>query len=180
MTCFPTDASNTGRMSEYLSLACHCKYHTELNVICRAGETKLVLHEYSLERPLLIEFFSGQWVNWKRSFILMKRIQSLVWHLFLLFFSLLHALYFSNLIFKPEKSSRCWLYFFVLLVRFAGFHYILSMLNYMIIYLLPVNESLIYDSLRSYNGAKKCITCVWYIEFFLLWIKSCLLKMFSL
>ena len=60
VTCFPTDASNTGRMSEYLSLACHCKYHTELNVICRAGETKLLLYEYSLERPLLIEFFSGQ------------------------------------------------------------------------------------------------------------------------
>ena len=58
--------------------------------------------------------------------------------------------------------------FLCCLVRFAGFHYILSMLNYMIIYLLPVNESLIYDSLRSYNGAKKCITCVWYIEFFLL------------
>ena len=70
--------------------------------------------------------------------------------------------------------------FLCCLVRFAGFHYILSMLNYMIIYLLPVNESLIYDSLRSYNGAKKCINCVWYIEFFLLWIKSCLLKMFSL
>lgn len=60
MTCFPTDASNTGRTSEYLSLACHCKYHRELNVICRAGETKLLLYEYSLERPLLIEFFPAK------------------------------------------------------------------------------------------------------------------------
>ena len=70
VTCFPTDASNTGRMSEYLSLACHCKYHTELNVICRAGETKLVLYEYSLERPLLIEFFFRPMGKLKEKFYL--------------------------------------------------------------------------------------------------------------
>ena len=42
--------------------------------------------------------------------------------------------------------------FLCCLVRFAGFHYILSMSKYMIIYLLQVNESLIYDSLNLMYG----------------------------
>ena len=99
-----------GCLNTFLWLA--IPYRTKCNLSSRWNET-LAVWIISWTAIVNWVFFRPR-VNWKRSFILMKRIQSLVWQLFLSFFSLLHALYFSNLIFKPEKSSRCWLYFFVL------------------------------------------------------------------
>ena len=71
----------------------------------------------------------------------------------------LHTLYFSNIIFKTWLCGLAGIVFLRCLVRFAGFHYVLNTDVKIYDFISFFGKRVIW---RSFNGAKKCIACVWY------------------